>query len=242
MIRVAICDDEHETLHYLADKVAHYAEQKKLNITIDTFCHAEDLEAQITCMEAYQIYILDMLMPQKNGIELGQIIRRKDRQATMIYLTSSTDYAYQAFGVFAQRYLLKPLKEQEFYEAMDFAVENALQMQKTLNVNTAHGLQRILYHEIEYVENSARALHIFATDGKEVVSRLLRKSFENDMRSLLESRDFIQIHKSFIVNLSHVRQYEPNLMTMRSGAEIPISKSRQADVKRNYLKYISEGF
>ena len=144
--------------------------------------------------------------------------------------------------MFAQRYLLKPIKEKELNEAMDFAVSQALLMQKALHINTAKGIQQILYQDIEYVENAARALHVFTIDGKETVSRLLRNSFEKDMELLLENEDFIQTHKSFIVNLSHVRLYGQNQMTMRSGAQIPISKSRQAEVKRGYLSYISCGY
>lgn len=240
MIRVAICDDEHDTLHSVCDTVAQYATHHKLELSIDKFSQAEDLETQIKQQENYQIYILDMLMPHRSGIDIGQTIRRQDSQAAIIYLTSSKDYAYQAFGVYAQRYLLKPLKETELCEAMDFAVSNALHMPKTLSINTADGIQRIFYHEIEYVENAARAAHIFTTDQREIISRLLRESFESSMGMLLESRDFVQTHKSFIVNLSFVSLYDASQMTMRSGMKIPISKSRQTAVKRTYLKYISE--
>lgn len=242
MIRVAICDDEHEALQHMEDAIAHYGKQKSLELLVDRFSHAEELNSQIESNRNYQIYVLDMMMPGMDGIEIGHAIRRQDSHAAIIYLTSSMDYAYQAFGVFAQRYLLKPIQENDFHEAMDFAVGNALQQQRALNVNTAHGIHRILYNEIEYIENAARALHIFTTDGNEIVSRLLRKSFESDMCGILSSQDFIQSHKSFIVNLSHIKLYGTSQITMRSGAKIPISKSRQAKVKRAYLKYISEGY
>jgi DNA-binding LytR/AlgR family response regulator len=241
MIRVAICDDEPKTLQCLKEAVARYGKRKNLDLAVELFASARDLEAQIET-RPFQIYILDMLMPQMNGIELGQSVRKADAQAVIIYLTSTMDFAYQAFGVFAQRYLLKPLKEPELYEAMDFAAANIHKLHMALNVNTSDGIQRVFYHEIEYVENAARALHIFATDGKEIVSRLLRRSFENDMECLLQSREFIQTHKSFIVNLNYVKLYSQGQITMRSGAQIPVSKSRQSETKRAYLQYISEHY
>ena len=241
MIRVAICDDEPNTLQCLKEAVARYGKRKNLDLAVELFASARDLEAQIET-RPFQIYILDMLMPQMNGIELGQSVRKADAQAVIIYLTSTMDFAYQAFGVFAQRYLLKPLKEPELYEAMDFAAANIHKLHMALNVNTSDGIQRVFYHEIEYVENAARALHIFATDGKEIVSRLLRRSFENDMECLLQSREFIQTHKSFIVNLNYVKLYSQGQITMRSGAQIPVSKSRQSETKRAYLQYISEHY
>ncbi len=241
MIRVAICDDEPKTLQCLKEAVARYGKRKNLDLAVELFASSRDLEAQIET-RPFQIYILDMLMPQMNGIELGQSVRKADAQAVIIYLTSTMDFAYQAFGVFAQRYLLKPLKEPELYEAMDFAAANIHKLHMALNVNTSDGIQRVFYHEIEYVENAARALHIFATDGKEIVSRLLRRYFENDMECLLQSREFIQTHKSFIVNLNYVKLYSQGQITMRSGAQIPVSKSRQSETKRAYLQYISEHY
>ncbi len=242
MIQVAICDDEPEILQELSGAVTDYGTQKDLDLSIDTYSSAKDLEKQTTYGKQYQIYILDMLMPQMNGIEIGQAIRSHDRQSAIIYLTSSMDFAYQAFGVFAQRYLLKPVAESQFFEAMDFAVENALHMQKTVYVKTASGLHKIFCHETEYVESASRAVHICATDGTEIVSRLLRKSFEREMETLLESRDFVQTHKSFIINLSYVKLFGPDQIIMRSGALIPVSKSRQTAVKRIYLNYISENY
>lgn len=242
MIRIAICDDEADTLLHLTDIITQYGVQKELRLSIQSFSAAKDLAVHIQGKNHYQIYLLDMLMPQINGIEIGQLIRSQDEHAAIIYLTTSADYAYQAYSVFAQRYLLKPLKKPELYEALDFAVSQTLLRQKSLHVNTVHGIQQIMYQEIEYVECSARALHIYDIGGTEVVSRLLRKSFESNMSGLLQSGDFIQTHKSFIVNLSQVRLYDPNQMTMWSGAQIPISKSRQTAVKRMYLKYIAETY
>ena len=242
MIRVAIWDDDYGDLHYLQEIVAGYGARMELRLSVNTFGQPKDLENQLLQGSSYQIYILDMLMPQIDGIEIGQAIRRQDAHATIIYLTSTMDFAYQAFGVYAQRYLLKPLKEDELYEAMDFAVANAFQTQMALHVKTADGIQQIFYRDIEYVENASRALHIFAADGTETVSRLLRKSFEDDIGSLLKSDSFIQPHKSFIVNLAFISLYGTNQITMRSGTQIPISKSRKTEVKRAYLKYMCENY
>ncbi len=242
MIQIAICDDEDETLTKIAELVFKYGTQNKVDISIDTYNRAKDLEKALDSQRKYQIYILDMLMPQMSGIEIGQRIRSQDRQASIICLTSSKDFAYQAFGIYAQRYLLKPADQEALFEAMDFAVGHAREKSRVFHVNTADGIQGVLLHDIEYVENSERMLHIFLADGREVISRFLRKSFESSLAELLENGSFLQVHKSFLVNLSCVGLYEASQMTMRSGMQIPISKSRQAQVKRAYLKYMSESY
>ncbi len=242
MIQIAICDDEPEILSCIEKQISEYGIQKKIVLSINTFQYAKDLETAVLNQTDYQIFILDILMPQMNGIELGQIIRNADEQAVIICLTSSKDFAYQAFGIYAQRYLLKPPDKNSLYEAMDFAVSSLQQRNQILYVNTADGIQKIFYHEIEYIENLSRTLHIFTIDNREIISRYLRISFEQSLNELLENKYFIQVHKSFIVNLSQIRVYDLTQMTMLSGKQIPISKSRQPIVKRNYLKYTAESY
>lgn len=132
------------------------------------------------------------------------------------------------------------MKQKEFEEAMDFAVNQMTEKKKIFSVNTSKGIQRILYDDIEYIESISRTLQISVTSGEMIVSRFLRNSFEDDMEELLKSRNFIQVHKSFIVNVSHVKIYRRNQMVMQSEKIIPISKSKQTEVKRFYLKYISD--
>lgn len=144
--------------------------------------------------------------------------------------------------MFAQRYLLKPIQQREFEEAMDFAVRQTLQMQKVLHVNTIEGIRNLFYQEIEYIENVSRTLYIAVVNGEPVISRFLRKSFESDMEELLENENFIQVHKSFIVNLRYIKLYNQSQIVMFSDKVVPVSRSRQTEVKRIYLQYLSKRY
>ena len=240
MMQIALCDDDQTSLNFLEEKIIGYAKEKKMHLYVDKFNCAKELRKQIEAGEIYQIYFLDMIMPEINGVELAEDIRKKDQKAIIIYLTFFMDYAFYAFRVFAQRYLLKPMKQKEFEEAMDFAVNQMTEKKKIFSVNTSKGIQRILYDDIEYIESISRTLQISVTRGEMIVSRFLRNSFEDDMEELLKNRNFIQVHKSFIVNVSHVKIYHRNQMVIQKKKIIPISKSKQTEVKRFYLKYISD--
>lgn len=242
MIQIALCDDDQKMLHDLEERIARYAEERVVDLHVNKFYQAKELEEQLKKKREYQIYFLDILMPDMDGIEIGKVIRKQNERAIIIYLTSSVDYALQAFGVFAQRYLLKPIKQKEFYEAMNFAVEQTLQKQKILHINTADGIRGILYDKIEYIENVSRTLHISEMDGESVISRFLRRSFESDMAELLENENFIQVHKSFIINLRWIKLYSQSQIVMCSEKLIPISRSKQTEVKRAYLQYISKEY
>lgn len=201
------------------------------------------LYREIKEKEPADIYILDLLMDGKTGIDLGLEMRRSGGKSEIIYITSSDDFALDAYGVHAGRYLLKPVKEVDFFEALDHAISCVgVEEEALFLVKTRDGLESAAYTQIEYVENSSRTLAVYLTDGRQIRSIFIRKSFEDEVWSLLSDRCFVQVHKSFVINLKYVRKLGQSAVVMESGREIPVSKSRMAEVKREYLSYALERY
>ena len=71
----------------------------------------------------YEIYILDIQMGKMNGMELARKIRKMDAKAAILFLTGVKDYALEGYEVGAVRYLLKPVREDEFFRIMDEVAE-----------------------------------------------------------------------------------------------------------------------
>ena len=109
-------------------------------------------------------------------------------------------------------------------------------------VKTKDGLEAIPYPEIEYIENSARRLEIHLVNGKKTTSIYLRKSFEAETKELANARNFIYVHKSFLINLDYVRKLKQGCVLMESGTSIPVSRKGSFDVKKEYLLFISEQY
>lgn len=201
------------------------------------------LYREIKEKESADIYILDLLMDGKTGIDLGLEMRRSGGKSEIIYITSSDDFALDAYGVHAGRYLLKPVKKVDFFEALDHAISCVgVEEEALFLVKTRDGLESAAYTQIEYVENSSRTLAVYLTDGRQIRSIFIRKSFEDEVWSLLSDRCFVQVHKSFVINLKYVRKLGQSAVVMESGREIPVSKSRMAEVKREYLSYALERY
>lgn len=107
------------------------------------------------------------------------------------------------------------------------------EINKDVQLETKEGLISIPYSRIEYIENYSRRLNICLTDGKNIQSIFIRKSFNEETQQIAENDSFIQVHKSFLVNLYHVDKLMSGNIIMESGARFPISKARTADVKKN---------
>ena len=69
--------------------------------------------------DIFDLYLLDIIMPNENGIDLGRKIHTIDKGGTIFYLTSSIDFAVDAFSVKASQYLLKPIEQIKLLDALD---------------------------------------------------------------------------------------------------------------------------
>lgn len=244
-MKVVVCDDSMEDLEKIRGLLTKYVEKnERIQLETEYFMYSAELYRRIQSKAPGDIYILDMIMNEKTGIDIGSLIRSRDADSVIIYVTSSDDFALEAYGVRAVRYLLKPVREELFIEAMDYAVTDISKEKKETiyTVKTKEGLVSIPYSRIEYIENYSRTLHICLTDQKRIQSIFIRKSFNEEIRQLMESDNFVQVHKSFVVNLCHVEKLASGSVLMKSGAAVPVSKTRTADVKRAYLKFVSEQY
>ena len=179
-------------------------------------------------------------MSNTTGIDLGNEIRKISSDNAIIYITSSDDFALDAFHIHAVRYLLKPVQAAQFFEALDFAFSYAdLKKGPMYPIKTKNGLQSVSCSKIEYVENASRMLNVHLTDGNVITSIFIRKSFEEELGKLIHNQCFMQVHKSFLINFNHVKKLEGSSIIMSSGANIPVSKKNISNVKRQYLLFIS---
>lgn len=243
-MKIAICDDSIEDLIKIEKLLQQYEKaSQNLNFQIEKFSNPSRLCDRIQQKNLADIYLLDIVMAEKDGIDIGRQLRKTGNEPIIIYITSSDDFALDAYHVHAARYLLKPLKEADFFEALDYSVAH-LEVPKgpVYLIKTKDGLVSVPFSKIEYIENASRTLDVHLTDGETVKSIFIRKSFDEEIKQLLNSKSFLHVHKSFIVNLKYIKKLTSDSIIMESGKCIPVSKTRTAGVKKEYLLFISEQY
>ncbi len=243
-MNIALCDDNIQDLNELEILLKKYKElHSNTHFEIESFLNPSILYKKIQENNLADIYILDILMSETTGIELGNIIRTHGNKNAIIYTTSSDDFALDAYHIHAVRYLLKPIQENQFFEAIDYAL-SYVEFKKVpiYSIKTKKGLISVPYSNIEYIENASRMLHLYQTDSSVITSIFIRKSFEDEVKELSDNSYFIKVHKSFIINMNYIQKLEGNSIIMRSGAIVPISKKNITFVKRQYLLFVSKQF
>lgn len=243
MLKIAVCDDYIQELWNTSLMVEEFIKSKpEVDICEYCFHSAHDLLESLDRDERFHIYLLDILMPEMNGIDVGAKIRERDEHAVIIYLTSSPDYALNSFKVFAFQCLIKPVSKDELYKTLDKALakissESAL----LLPVKTKNGMRAVLYHQIVFVEYIKHALRFHLSDNSVIASITSRDPFDKSISLLLNDRRFVKPHVAFAVNMSFVRTITAKDFVMTDGTLVPISQKNYANIKKQYIDFLLNG-
>ena len=209
-MKIAIIDDDPRCLKEAAAIANEYkAQRSDKNITLDIFSHPEDLLEASYKLGGYDVYILDIIMPDMNGIELGMKLRDAGYDGKIIYLTSSTEYSLDAFRVKAFDYIIKPVSKEAFFKTADEALASIAQKKsKSMIVKTKEKSVKLTYDSIMYAEFNKRAISYYLSGGRVVESVTVRTAFSQAMADLLADKRFAACGQSMVVNLDHITEVE----------------------------------
>lgn len=241
MLKIIMCDDDERDLNQVAELVEDYKNlHKEQSFLIEKVRTASELIDQLEQGKRYDIYILDILMEEQDGISLGQIIRKYSSRSGILYITSSPEYALGAFGVFASGYLLKPVDSALFNEYLDRMITQLRPKKEDIyTFKGKNGIVSIELGQLIAVENVSRVMHFYMEQGKVYESVYIRKPFEQELERILQDPRFIQPHKSFVVNMDHVEKMMAHDFLMSDGSVIPISRNSLSQTKKGYLEFLS---
>ncbi len=239
LLRIAVCDDDAAELARSQTLLTEFcARRPDLAAQVAAFGSAPDLLDALRRGADFDLYLLDVIMPEKNGIEVGKELRSLGRSGAIIYLTTSPDYAVDSYQTQAFYYLLKPVARDRLFAVLDRAVD-ALDKRKdqATIVSTAAGLRSIPLHDILYVERVERSMRYYLVGGETVDSRTLRGSLRSGAAPLLEDRRFFLCGASFVLGLHHVTSVERGRAALDSGGFVPVSQNACGELKQAWMNY-----
>ena len=238
VLRIALCDDEERHLQQMTALLEAYLQSRpEIKGQVETFLSGGALLTRTKQSPGFDLYILDILMPELNGIETGQRLRALGDGGEIIYLTNSNDFAADSYDVRAFFYLLKPVSEPKMFHIMDRAVKTLKQRRSSaILVNTPDGPRRLLVERIRYVERTGRRIRYHCTDGT-VDSQTIRTSFREVMAPLLADPRFYLCGVSFVLNFQHVVGVSGQIATLDNGQTVGLPRTAAVDFKLAWGNY-----
>ncbi len=235
-IEIALCDDSAEDIEAIRSFAERFASRHAdLPVRLSTFSSAAELLKKIESSGGFDLYLLDVVMPEMSGMQLAETIRARGDNSEIVFLTVSREYALDAFSVYACGYLLKPVNEEDFGKTMLRAVSKVSQEKsEALTVKTKDGLRRLPLNKIVMIESFNHTREITTSDG---VVLETSASLSELFKLLIKHDNFYMPHRSFIVNLDNTVGIVRYDMLMLGNRHIPIPQKQFAAVREVVRDY-----
>lgn len=202
---------------------------------------AEALLERDAAGERYELYLLELTNEEAPAaLRTAAALRSRGCRAPLAFLAHTPVYAYNAYRVDAMQYLLLPFRPEQLFALLDRATEP--EYGPVVPVTTADGLRALPFADIEYLECTHHVVHFHLASGEDVPSLSVRVPFAQVAQPLLADERFVQLHRSYVVNLAAVSQLAAGEFWMQSGARVPVPRGREPAARTALKDYLEKQF
>lgn len=232
-MNILICDD----IKNEADMLDKLIAGSGFDAAVTIFQSGQETLDYMRSGAAVDVCFLDILMPGLTGVALADKLRGEGYSGEIVFLTSSNDYAHQAFKVNAFDYLLKPPVQEDVNEILN-KLDNARRNadRDGIFIKTGGKSRFILLRDISHIEVIDHTVHVRLINKNKIE---VYATFNEIAPLLLKDRRFVRCHRSYVLNMSDIGSVTPNEVVMQSGARIPISRGF-SKVKDEMLRWMFE--
>lgn len=238
MLTAVIIDDEPDNVKLLTLQLQKYCP----NVLVLATCTDSLTGLEAIKTHAPDLLFLDIEMPEMNGFQLLEKLNHVSFQ--VIFVTAYDQFAVKAFKFSALDYLLKPIDAHELKAAVTKAVMNPridkqqLQfLQKEMNpvgrslpqkiaLPYQNGVVFTNLENILYCEARDNYTMFYLTDGKQHLAAKTLRS----VQELLEDRNFLRVHRQYLVNLDHIHKYvkgDNAYLVLQNQTNIPVARNQK---------------
>ena len=231
LCRVAIVEDDERDMEQLKIMLQQYAEEKALEIVVDTYPNAVIFLTNYK--PRYDMVFMDIEMPHINGIEGAERLRQIDTETLLIFTTNLGHMAVMGYEVDAFDFVVKPLHYDSLRLKLNRAL-NRLALKQEKKVVLSSGGTKVCLNtaSIYYVEVANHQLIYHTEDGDYPSYGTMTK-----IREQLEPQGFCLCNNCYLVNLRHVRLVQ-DYMVRVGKSELQISHPRKKaflEALNNYI-------
>lgn len=227
-MRIAVCDDERvereKTVAALGTVLSEF--------TVSEFESGDEL-VKSHGERAFELIILDIIMPGQNGMETASRLREKDSATPIVFISSSEEFGVQSYSVLAFDYILKPIDTERLRSCINRLPERR-EHKQFITVTYSGTKTDILLSNIQCAESNLRKV-IFTLSGNrelEIAGKLA------DFEEYLLANGFCRCHKSYIVNIEHIDSIDSDTFYLTGGKAIKISRTYLQSAKKAYFDYV----
>lgn len=239
-MKIAICDDDLLCRQQVTAAVQGYFGSR--DVALSVFSGGNALLEEAGRVGGFDLYFLDILMPEISGIQLGMRLRQMGDEGKIIYLTSSPDFALDAFRAMATDYLLKPVNRESITTVLNRILPTvSARKNKSLILRTKENNIHISFDTIVYTELVKKTVVYHLLGGRQVESMSIRSTFSEAMQELLRDNRFALCGSSRMVNLHQIAELNTEYLVFKTGESLHIGKRASRSLRSAWYDFWFEG-
>ena len=239
MIRIAVCDDERCFVEQMNHIITNHARDISQPPETSFYTSSGQLLYDVEEGAHFDLLLLDIEMPEKDGMSLAASLRRHLPLSLIIFITSHTQYAVKAYELSVFRYIPKS----EMETCLPLALKDASRILKqsssdTYIIESARRIQKLSAEDIIYVYKQQKYSVIAAKGGEIPVRKPLAQVLE-ELNTLTAggTGSFLMVERGYIVNLFHVEKLEDEQIYLDNGSVLPVSRNRLKETREAITRY-----
>lgn len=230
-MRILICDDDPLFSEQLEHSITEYFRKHKL--TLPDISVYDNGEALLSDSGDKDLVFLDVEMPGRSGIYVGNHLSEKNPDTIIFIITSFAEYLDDAMRFHVFRYLNKPLDKDRLYRNLADALREYASRSSKFLVETKDSAVTLSSSEIISVEAQNRTLTVHSTKGDYTSVHAM-----SYWQETLTDPCFFQCHRSYIINLSHVLQFNKDLIQLTDNQQAYLTRRKYTAFKKAYMLYL----
>lgn len=235
MYRVMVVENEQEQADAVAWMLDRFPRSQELSV--EYVANANELKHRFASGDYADILFMDIELglDSPNGIEAVQNLLLPRCGTQVIYITGHIEYCTKVYRTDHVYFLAKPAEQCDFDDALNKALGNLEALARDpLGVHIGGKTVRVFPHKISHIESVRRKVKIYTSGATlETYSTMV------DLTRRLPS-NFIQCHKSFLVNMDYIQEFGKEELLLISGASIPIGQKRRKAAREEFFSYLKK--
>ena len=233
-MNIAICEDHVNDKIFLYNTIENYLSRMGYTGKICSFETGEALLSAFS-RSAFDIIFLDIFLPGISGVDVARKIRAVDQTCLLLFTTVSLDHAMDGFEVQASGYVVKPIDQEKMDKAMYMCREVLARSSRAIEIPAGRdGNLALPVSNIQYIEVFGKS-SLFHLHGGVFEARLSLDEIEQT----LEGCPFLRCHRSYLVNMNHVREIGADGFVMENGDLVPMRKNGRREVKLAFSRFMA---
>lgn len=231
-MRILICDDDILILERLQKYINDFFRNN--NLKCPEILSFDSGEALLADKGAKDIVFLDVEMPGVSGIYTGNELKKQNPNAIIFIVTSYMEYLDEAMRFQVFRYLSKPIDKQRLFRNLKDALHLHFTLVRKIPIETKDGVHSTLSTDIIFVEAKERKVIIHTLDSNYESVHNIQYWVEQ-----LSDHCFFQSHRSFIVNMKYVDNFDHTLIHLcEQKFRAYLTRRKYTQFKNAYLHFI----